>query len=94
MAARLEAELIAAARLDRRLRPRLEERLVRLERLGTEDEIGRALARCQRSYELTLAGGPWSEPAAMAAEAIDGGTLLASPAPRTRACRPPSTPSR
>lgn len=81
MAARLEAELIAAARLDRQLRPRVAERLNRLERLGADDEIGRSLSLCQRAYELTLAGEPATAPVAMAREGLDGGAMLAALGP-------------
>jgi ATP/maltotriose-dependent transcriptional regulator MalT len=76
MAARLEAELIAAARLDYALRPRVPERLARLERLGSGDPIGRAIAGCQRAYELTLAGEHHARPVAMAREALGDGELL------------------
>lgn len=81
VAARLEAELIAAARLDHNLRPRVAERLERLERLAEGDEVALALAAAQRSYELALAGEPSEIPIAMARRALGGGTLLAELGP-------------
>ena len=76
MAARLEAELVVAARLDHRLRPRVPERLRRLERLSRDLVDGRLLLLAQRAYEGALAGEPAEGPAAMAEESFDGGRLL------------------
>ena len=77
MAARLEAELIVAARLDHRLRPRVPERLDRLDRLSRGDPDARLLLLGHRAYESALAGEPGEGPAAMARESLAGGRLLA-----------------
>ncbi len=81
IAARLEAELIAAARLDHGLRPRVSERLERLERLSEGDELAGSLLLAQRAYELALAGDPAERPAEMASEALGSGELLAALGP-------------
>ena len=76
IAARLEAELIAAARLDHGLRPRVAERLERLERLSEGDALAHSLLLSQRAYELALSGEPAERPAGMAREALGDGELL------------------
>jgi DNA-binding CsgD family transcriptional regulator len=76
LAARLEAELIAAARLDHRLRRRVPERLERLERLSDGNPDARLLLLSHRAYEAALAGEPVDGPATMASEAFAEGRLL------------------
>ena len=79
IAARLEAELISAARLDYRLRPRVPDRLDRLEKVSEGNHIGRLLLLAQRAYEGALAGEPADGPAAMAREALAGGEAPCRP---------------
>ena len=79
MAARLEAELVVAARLDHRLRPRVPERLRRLERLSRDLVDGRLLLLAQRAYEGALAGEPAEGPAAMAEESLRRGPPARAP---------------
>jgi ATP/maltotriose-dependent transcriptional regulator MalT len=81
MAARLESELIVAARLDHRLRARVPDRLDRLERLSEGDRDARLLLLAHRAYEAALAGEPADGPAEMAHEALAGGQLLAALGP-------------
>jgi DNA-binding CsgD family transcriptional regulator len=81
IAARLEAELIVAARLDYQLRPRVPERLDRLERLSEGDPEARRLVLSHRAYEAALAGEPADGPIAMAREALAGGQLVAALGP-------------
>jgi DNA-binding CsgD family transcriptional regulator len=76
IAARLEAELIVAARLDHRLRPRVRERLDRLERLSGDDPDARLLIVSHRAYEAALAGETAERPVGLAREALAEGRLL------------------
>jgi DNA-binding CsgD family transcriptional regulator len=81
IAARLEAELIAAARLDHGLRPRVRERLGRLERLSGGDRVARMLWLSQASYEGALAGEDVAGAVEMAREALGAGEMLAALGP-------------